>query len=99
MYNLSYGNLAGLFVEAIKEQQVQIEELKREIEELKNGSSHSRTLTMGNLNGEHTTGDYNNLVTSTVDLQVNLHQQLVLGVSMVRTTLWVNFMDYLKVVL
>jgi len=39
MYNLSYGNLAGLFVEAIKEQQVQIEELKREIEELKNGSS------------------------------------------------------------
>jgi hypothetical protein len=39
MYNLSYGNLAGLFVEAIKEQQVQIEELKREIEEIKNGSS------------------------------------------------------------
>jgi ribosomal protein L31 len=29
----------------------------------------SGTLTMGNLNGEHTTGDYNNLVTSTVDLQ------------------------------
>ena len=29
----------------------------------------SGTLTMGNLNGEHTTGDYNNLVTSEVDLQ------------------------------
>ena len=28
MYNVSYGNLAGLFIEAIKEQQTQIEELK-----------------------------------------------------------------------
>ena len=28
MYNVSYGNLAGLFIEAIKEQQSQIEELK-----------------------------------------------------------------------
>ena len=28
MYNVSYGNLAGLFIEAIKEQQKEIEELK-----------------------------------------------------------------------
>tara|TARA_B100000131_G_scaffold278668_1_gene283339 strand:+ start:43 stop:1413 length:1371 start_codon:yes stop_codon:yes gene_type:complete len=37
--SISYGNLAGLLIEAIKEQQGQIEELKTEIEELKNGSS------------------------------------------------------------
>ena len=28
MYNVSYGNLAGLFIEAFKEQQKEIEELK-----------------------------------------------------------------------
>lgn len=31
MYNVSYGNLAGLFIEAIKEQQAQIEELKAKL--------------------------------------------------------------------
>ena len=31
MYNVSYGNLAGLFIEAIKEQQTQINDLKSEI--------------------------------------------------------------------
>jgi hypothetical protein len=30
MYNVSYGNLGGLFIEAIKEQQAQIDELKKE---------------------------------------------------------------------
>jgi hypothetical protein len=35
MYSVSYGNMAGLFIEAIKEQQVQIESQKSEIEELK----------------------------------------------------------------
>jgi hypothetical protein len=35
MYNVSYGNMAGLFIEAIKEQQTQIESQKSEIEELK----------------------------------------------------------------
>jgi hypothetical protein len=36
MYSVSYGNMAALFIEAIKEQQLQIEELKNEIKELKN---------------------------------------------------------------
>jgi hypothetical protein len=36
MYNVSYGNLAGLFIEAIKEQQLQIEELKSQIKNLIN---------------------------------------------------------------
>jgi hypothetical protein len=36
MYSVAYGNMAGLFIEAIKEQQLQIEELKKEIKELKN---------------------------------------------------------------
>jgi hypothetical protein len=36
MYNVSYGNLAGLFIEAIKEQQTQINDLKSEILILKN---------------------------------------------------------------
>jgi len=31
IYNVSYGNLAGLFIEAIKEQQAQIEELKAKL--------------------------------------------------------------------
>jgi hypothetical protein len=35
MYNVAYGNLAGLFIEAIKEQQVQIEHQQTQIEELK----------------------------------------------------------------
>ena len=35
MLNVSYGNMAGLFIEAIKEQQLQIESQKSEIEELK----------------------------------------------------------------
>ena len=35
MLNVSYGNMAGLFIEAIKEQQAQIESQKTEIEELK----------------------------------------------------------------
>ena len=36
IYGVSYGNFAGLFIEAIKEQQVLINELKAEIEILKN---------------------------------------------------------------
>ena len=36
MYNVSYGNMAGLFIEAIKEQQKQIEELKNKIQILEN---------------------------------------------------------------
>jgi hypothetical protein len=35
MYNVSYGNLAGLFIEAIKEQQTQIENQQSQIDELK----------------------------------------------------------------
>jgi len=35
MYNVSYGNLAGLFIEAIKEQQTQIENQQTQIDELK----------------------------------------------------------------
>jgi hypothetical protein len=35
MYNVSYGNITALLIEAIKEQQSQIEVLKAEIEELK----------------------------------------------------------------
>jgi hypothetical protein len=35
MLGVSYGNMAGLFIEAIKEQQAQIESQKSEIEELK----------------------------------------------------------------
>jgi hypothetical protein len=35
-YSVTYGNFAGLFIEAIKEQQKQIESLKQEIETLKN---------------------------------------------------------------
>jgi hypothetical protein len=35
MYTVAYGNMAGLFIEAIKEQQTQIESQKSEIEELK----------------------------------------------------------------
>jgi hypothetical protein len=34
MYSVAYGNMAGLFIEAIKEQQGQIEELKKQIEYL-----------------------------------------------------------------
>jgi hypothetical protein len=34
MYSVSYGNLAGLFIEAIKEQQTQIEELKQLVNQL-----------------------------------------------------------------
>jgi hypothetical protein len=34
MYNVAYGNLAGLFIEAIKEQQQQIEELKQIVTKL-----------------------------------------------------------------
>jgi len=37
---LAYGNMAGLFVEAIKELQDQISELKREVKRLKDGSSN-----------------------------------------------------------
>ena len=36
VYSVAYGNMAALFIEAIKEQQTQIEELKKEIKELKN---------------------------------------------------------------
>jgi hypothetical protein len=36
MYSVSYGNLAGLFIEAIKEQQTQIEELKQLVNKLIN---------------------------------------------------------------
>jgi len=39
MYNLSYGNLAGLFVESIKELKQEVDDLKKEIQELKNGNS------------------------------------------------------------
>jgi len=39
MYSLSYGNLAGLFVESIKELKQEVDDLKKEIQELKNGSS------------------------------------------------------------
>ena len=35
VYSVAYGNMAGLFIEAIKEQQTQIESQKSEIEELK----------------------------------------------------------------
>ena len=34
MYNVAYGNLAGLFIEAIKEQQTQIDELKQLVKQL-----------------------------------------------------------------
>jgi hypothetical protein len=34
MYNVAYGNLAALFIEAIKEQQKQIEDLKSELNAL-----------------------------------------------------------------
>jgi hypothetical protein len=34
MYNVSYGNLAGLFIEAFKEQQKQIEDLKLKLDAL-----------------------------------------------------------------
>ena len=36
MHSVAYGNMAGLFIEAIKEQQKQIEELKKQIEYLVN---------------------------------------------------------------
>jgi hypothetical protein len=36
MYSVAYGNIVGLLIEAIKEQQTQIESQKTEIEELKN---------------------------------------------------------------
>jgi predicted heme/steroid binding protein len=36
MYNVSYGNLAGLFIEAFKEQQKEIEELKKLVNQLLN---------------------------------------------------------------
>jgi len=36
---INYGNMAGLFVEAIKELQGQVSELKREVKRLKDGSS------------------------------------------------------------
>lgn len=36
MYSVSYGNLAGLFIEAIKEQQTQIDELKELVNKLIN---------------------------------------------------------------
>jgi len=36
---VSYGNMAGLFIEAIKALKTQVNELKAEIEELKNGAS------------------------------------------------------------
>jgi hypothetical protein len=36
MYSVAYGNLVSLLIEGIKEQQLQIEELKNEIKELKN---------------------------------------------------------------
>ena len=39
MYNLNYGNLAGLFVESIKELKQEVDDLKKEIQELKNGNS------------------------------------------------------------
>ena len=39
MYSVAYGNMVGLLVEAIKEQQIQIEELKTEMKAMKNKSS------------------------------------------------------------
>jgi hypothetical protein len=38
-YGVSYGNMAGVFIEAIKELTNQVKELKQEIEELKNGTN------------------------------------------------------------
>ena len=38
-YSVAYGNMVGLLIEGIKEQQEQIDELKKEVEELKNASS------------------------------------------------------------
>jgi len=38
-YSVAYGNMVGLLIESMKEQQKQIEELKSEIRELKDGSS------------------------------------------------------------
>ena len=38
-YSVAYGNMVGLLIESVKEQQKQIEELKSEIQELKDGSS------------------------------------------------------------
>ena len=38
MWTLRYGEITALLVEGMKEQQTQIETLKSEIEELKNGS-------------------------------------------------------------
>jgi hypothetical protein len=32
MYSVSYGNMAALFIEAIKEQQLQIEDLKNKLD-------------------------------------------------------------------
>jgi hypothetical protein len=32
MYSVAYGNMAALFIEAIKEQQLQIEELKNKLD-------------------------------------------------------------------
>jgi putative lipoic acid-binding regulatory protein len=37
--SISYGNLTGLLIEAVKEQQEQIEELKQQVKEIKDGSS------------------------------------------------------------
>jgi hypothetical protein len=34
MYNVSYGNVVGVLIEAIKEQQTQIEDLKKQIQYL-----------------------------------------------------------------
>ena len=38
-YSVAYGNMVGLLIESVKEQQKQIDELKSEIKELKDGSS------------------------------------------------------------
>ena len=38
--SVDYGNIVGVLIEAIKEQQKQIDELKAEVEELKNGSTN-----------------------------------------------------------
>ncbi len=35
MYSVAYGNLAGLFIEAIKELKAEVDSLKQEIKELK----------------------------------------------------------------